>query len=321
MLDSEVDASLRGLCVVDDKTVWASGTTNTVIRTTDGGSTWQNVSPELPIELDFRDVHGFDAENAILLSAGQPARVYITSDGGKHWKLAFQHPNDASFFDALSFWDRKRGIAMSDPIDGRVLLIETNDGGMTWNELANRPNALPGEAGFAASGTNLSVLGDRTIHVALGGAPDDQRIATSRIVSSADAGQTWTSASVPMPRTASAGIFSIAFDASGRGIAVGGDYKRPDQIGGNVATTNDGGATWSVPTGAPPQGFRSGVAMRRADAMRLWVAVGTNGTDISIDDGQSWRRVSSTGFHAVQFAGAIGFACGADGRIAKWIGE
>ena len=134
-LNTATDASLRGLCVVDEQIVWASGSQGTVLLSTDAGVVWKNVSVHQAGELDFRDIHAFDAQNATVLSAGQPARIYQTEDGGKNWSLRFEHPDERSFFDALSFWDQKHGIAMSDPVDGRVLLIETRDGGRSWHDL------------------------------------------------------------------------------------------------------------------------------------------------------------------------------------------
>ena len=114
---------------------------------------WQNVSVPDAEKLDFRDLHAFDSETAVLLTAGQPARVYRTDNGGSTWALQFEHPNKESFFDAISFFDNQHGIAMSDPVDDRVLLIETLDGGKIWKELAaqRRPLKERGEAGFASS--------------------------------------------------------------------------------------------------------------------------------------------------------------------------
>ena len=323
VLESGVESSLRGLCVVSRDIVWASGTESTVVRSLNGGTSWEVVSPNMETTLDFRDIHAFDAENAVILSAGQPARVYRTQNGGTNWELTFEHPDSRSFFDALSFWDRQRGIAMSDPIDGRVLLIKTSDGGKTWTELDRdrRPLSEAGEAGFAASGTNLRVVGEETVHIALGGALPDQRVATSRIVSSFDGGDSWTTTTVPMPRSQSAGIFSMAFAATGNGVAVGGDYKEPERVAGNVAVTSDGGGTWSEPSGTPPRGYRSGVSFCIREDHRVWVAVGPSGTDVSEDDGKSWRLASELGFHAVQFKGDAGFASGAEGRIAKWVSD
>lgn len=323
MLTSGVDASLRGLCVVDANVLWVSGTDNTVLRSVDGGESFENVSLSVDEALDFRDIHAFDADHAVILSAGQPARVYVTDNGGRDWSMSFEHPDERAFFDALSFWNRNDGIAMSDPIDGRVLLIKTSDGGKTWFELGDvrRPKSLIGEAGFAASGTNMRVLGNGVVHIALGGATEDKIATTSRVVSSYDGASVWTSSLVPVPRSASAGIFSMAFDSAGNGVAVGGDYKRPELQTGNIALTNDGGKTWLKPSGTSPLGFRSGVAVREHGDQRLWVTVGTNGTDLSRDDGNSWQPASETGFHAVQFVGQAGFASGSDGRIAKWVGD
>ena len=318
-----VDASLRGLCVVDAKVIWASGTEGTVLRTDDGGKDWLVVSVDGATELDFRDIHAFDAKNAIVLSAGQPARVYQTSDGGESWTQRFEHPNKKSFFDSLSFFDDKHGIAMSDPVDDHVLLIETKDGGATWSELpaSRRPKKERGEAGFAASGTNMCVMADQA-YIALGGGEEGQTEDSSRIVYSMDRAQTWNVAKVPIPRGPSSGIFSIAFADIGNGVAVGGDYKNPKKTAGNIAITKDGGKTWTRPTGKPPRGFRSGVGVREMGELVVWVAVGTTGSDYSVDGGQNWIPVANVELHAVQFSPDVsaGFASGPKGRIAKWIG-
>lgn len=92
---------------------------------------WHDVSVTEATGLDFRDIHAFDADHAAIISAGQPARVYQTADAGRTWVQRYEHPSENSFFDALSFSrDRKHGIAMSDPVDERILLIETLDGGL-----------------------------------------------------------------------------------------------------------------------------------------------------------------------------------------------
>ncbi len=322
LLDSGVSASLRGLCVVDADVVWASGTEGTVIRTTDGGRNWNSVPVEGAGELDFRDVHAFDAKQAVIISAGQPARVYRTTDGGEAWKMCLEHRDARSFFDAISFWDERHGIAMSDPIDGRVLLIETLDGGVSWAELPpdRRPMSLPGEAGFAASGTNMQVVGD-SVFIALGGAEKDQTEAASRILYSSDRARTWQVATAPMARDASSGIFSLAFIDQQYGIAVGGNYLKPESKLGNILLTSDGGLSWKLPTDDPPRGYRSGVAYGKNGSRSMSVCVGPTGTDVSIDGGQSWQAASETGFHAIAFSpdGKAGWACGSDGRVAKWI--
>lgn len=319
--DSGVTASLRGLCVVDSQTVWASGSGGTVIKTIDGGQHWQNVSVPDAEKLDFRDLHAFDSETAVLLTAGQPARVYRTDNGGSTWALQFEHPNKDSFFDAISFFDNQHGIAMSDPVDDRVLLIETLDGGKIWKELAaqRRPLKERGEAGFAASGTNMRVVGD-SVYIALGGAEKDQAEEASRVVVSHDRAQSWTAASVPMPRNASSGIFSMVFMDAQNAFVVGGDYLNQANRQGIAARSQDGGKTWTTPSGDPPRGYRSGLGVGRTASQTLMVAVGPKGTDISLDLGRNWTAASDQGFHAVQFTsdGKMGWASGADGVVGRW---
>src|SRR5579863_5724378 len=67
---SGTTARLRGLSVVDEQTAWVTGQAGTCLRTTDGGTTW--IVRPIPdtSTLDFRDVHGFDAQTAAVLSAG-----------------------------------------------------------------------------------------------------------------------------------------------------------------------------------------------------------------------------------------------------------
>jgi hypothetical protein len=120
------------------------------------------------------------------------------------------------------------------------------------------------------------------------------------------------------------GIFSIAFAGDGHGVAVGGDYQRPRDTTANVALTDDGGATWRLPPGRPG-GYRSSVAYVPGSRGRTFVAVGTSGSDFSVDGGETWVSIDTTGFNTVAFArdvgGLAGWAVGPEGRVAKWVGE
>src|SRR6516165_1816614 len=79
-------ASFRGLSVVNEKIVWASGTDGTVIRTIDGGAHWDVITVPGAEKLDFRDIEAFDANTAYILSIGngESSRIYKTTDGGKN---------------------------------------------------------------------------------------------------------------------------------------------------------------------------------------------------------------------------------------------
>jgi photosystem II stability/assembly factor-like uncharacterized protein len=204
-------------------------------------------------------------------------------------------------------------------------LIGSSDGGKSWTEFdaENCPQAHPGEAAFAASGTSMAVLDSSNVWIASGGehGPDQEPLA--RVFRSEDGGQTWSVATTPLTSTQSAGAFSIAFANIDHGIVVGGDYQQPDSAEGNVALTDDSGLTWRVASHNPPAGYRSAVAVLNLDFHAHYVAVGPTGTDISSDWGNSWRQVDQGSFHAVAFTqdGSAGWAVGEKGRIAKWIGN
>jgi photosystem II stability/assembly factor-like uncharacterized protein len=331
--DSGSDASLRGLCVVDENVAWASGTGGTVLRTEDGGATWLNVSVDGADELDFRDLHAIDSKTAVIVNAGQPAVFYRTNDGGESWKKVFQHENENSFFDAIAAISSDHWIVMSDPVDDRILLVESLDQGQTWKELAaeRRPLKNEGEAGFAASGSNMIVDKDSgVIYLALGSHVEGKESETSRIMVSDDGAQTWSALNAPMRRNQSSGIFSVVclpeMDFgdlgvhSGVCVAVGGNYLEPDNETGNLALAGFGELKNSATPTAKPRGFRSGVTYTFIDDKMLLITVGTNGTDISDDAGMTWKAQSDEGFHAVKSTrDGVVWASGADGRIARLV--
>jgi photosystem II stability/assembly factor-like uncharacterized protein len=114
---------------------------------------------------------------------------------------------------------------------------------------------------------------------------------------------------------ASAGIFSLAFFDSKRGIAVGGDYTKRVLAAMSVALTADGGKTWRAAK-APPAAFLSGVAYAGSPAKL--VAVGLAGTFTSADSGDTWIQVDTVALNTVKFRGSAGFAVGPRGRVARW---
>ncbi|MGB8064833.1 MAG: hypothetical protein WCF26_23310 [Candidatus Sulfotelmatobacter sp.] len=173
---SQTTENLRGVSAVSRQVAWASGTHGTYLRTTDAGRTWASAEVPDAVNLDFRGVVAFSADEAFLLSAGpgDQSRIYHTADAGQHWQLQFKNDNPKGFFDSIAFWDSKHGIALGDPIpdeSGKLHfeLLLTDDG-QTWHAIppSQLPEAIAGEGAFAASNTCLAIL--RTQSVILSGA-------------------------------------------------------------------------------------------------------------------------------------------------------
>lgn len=314
--------SLRGVSAVSDRVAWASGSDGTVFRTLDGGATWEARAVPGGEALDFRDVDAFSADVAYVLSIGNgdASRIYKTTDGGTTWQLQFTNREPAGFYDAMAFWDERRGIAVSDAIDGQFVVIRTENGGTTWTEVprSRLPPAQANEGYFAASGTNVTVWGDQHVWLGTGAA------ARARVLRSADAGRTWQIAETPILSGGSAGIFSIAFHDAMHGIVVGGAYDRAGDAIDNIASTSDGGATWTLvrgPGGAssPLSGHRSVVAYVPGTA--TVVAAGSAGADYSRDHGATWSRIEGPGFYtfSVEPRGTLGWGAGS-GRIGRLSG-
>lgn len=304
-------ASFRGLSVVNEKIVWASGTDGTVIKTIDGGKTWNVIQVLGAEKLDFRDIEAFDANTAYILSIGngESSRIYKTTDGGKTWKEQFRNKNEKAFFDAMACWDKINCIAMSDPVDKKFVLIETKNGGTNWTPIdtSKMPEAKEGEAAFAASGTCLITQGKNNAFLVTGGSD-------ARVFKSADRGKTWLVYDTPMVKgTPGSGIFSIAMENDKKGIIVGGNYEKDQETNNNLAFTSDGGKSWKSSTGL--SGYRSSVA--RVDH-NTQIAVGTNGTDVSLDSGVTWKRISEINLNSVQSLGRKStWGVGANGMVIK----
>jgi photosystem II stability/assembly factor-like uncharacterized protein len=306
-------ARLRGLSVVSQDVVWASGSLGTVLRTTNAGATWQSVGPPGTENLQFRDIEAFDANTAVILSIGNgtDSRIYRTTDGGASWQLAFTNTDPAAFYDCMTFFDRHRGLALSDPVNGRFRILGTSDGGQTWSIVqADMPPALPAEFAFAASGQCITSAGGRDAWFATGGD------AVARVFHSSDRGRTWTVANTPVRSGPSAGIFALAFRDHRHGLAVGGDFAAPTASPDAFALSDDGGASWRLVTAAPDE-YRSGAHWVTGTTA---IAVGPSGSDVSVDQGRSWTRFDGGSFDTVDCAG--GFACwasGEQGRVAKLV--
>ena len=263
------------------------------------------------LSLAFRAIEEVEG-SMFAISIGNPARLFKLTRKGKDPTLVYEEVNENVFYDAMDFWNAQEGIAIGDPTDDCMSIIITRDGGETWVKLScnDLPKVKEGEAAFAASDTNISIVGENT-WVATGGK-------ASRIMFSPDKGKTWQVFDTPIVQgKTTTGMYSIDFYNEKNGFAIGGDYTEADLNIANKIRTSDGGKTWNVVADGQNPGYRSCVQYIPNSNAKELVSVGFKGVDYSNDAGDTWTHLSDEGFYTIRFLNdSIAYAAG-KGRIAK----
>jgi photosystem II stability/assembly factor-like uncharacterized protein len=279
----------------------------------DGGLTWHPGQVPGADSLQFRDVHAVDSNTAYLLSIGpgEASRIYKTTNAGRDWTLQFRNANPKAFYDCLSFWDERRGLAIGDVVDDEMFLLSTNDGGAHWTPIpsAGLPAGLAGEGSFAASGTCLVTRPGGRAWMVMSNRDH------ARLLHTTNYGTSWTLDTLPVTTRDGVGPQSVAMRDDRNGMVLGGGYgAQPGDTGS--AITHDGGNSW-IPSGRPAlkSGIWGGVFIPNATLPTV-VVVGPDGSAFSRDEGRTWTPIDSTNYWSVGFASpTAGWAVGMGGRI------
>ncbi|CAH8290662.1 hypothetical protein EV196_107149 [Mariniflexile fucanivorans] len=274
---------------------------------------WMTSKQELDsLNLHFRAV-AHTSSDFFMLSIESPACLFKTGDTGK-MELVYRENHPKAFYDAMTFWNDKEGIAIGDPTENCMSIIVTRDGGNTWNKISCSilPKLNEGEAAFAASNSNIAVVGDKT-WVATGGK-------AGRVLYSPDKGKSWEIYNTPIIQgLETTGIYSIDFYDELNGFAIGGDYTTPDNNTANKIKTIDGGKTWKLVEENQSPSYRSCVKYIPNRGGKELVAIGFKGLDFSSDSGNSWEHLSDESFYTIRFLNDSTAYAGGSGRISKLI--
>ncbi len=298
ILNTGIKTSIRGLSVVNNNVVWASGSNGIVGKSSNAGKNWKWMTVKGFEKNDFRDIEAFDANTAIVMAIADPSYILKTTDGGDTWKVVYENKTKGMFLDAMEFRDPKNGIVIGDPVDGRFFMAKTIDGGNSWNELPaeERFVADSGEAFFASSGTNFRMLYNRSVIIA--------RMTKGKETAGAN----------------SVAVFdNYKKNKANKIIVVGGDFTADSLIDKNCFVSNNGGKTWEPPK-TPPHGYRSCVEFLNKETI---VTCGLNGVDYSFDGGKNFYSISKEGFHVCRYAriGNTVYLAGGNGKIGKLVWE
>lgn len=274
---------------------------------------FKNVITYDSLPLHFRAIKVVNGD-FYTISIGNPARLYKLYRKSNEPKLVYEEVNEKVFYDSMDFWNENEGIAIGDPTDNCMSIIVTRDGGETWSKIPcdDLPEAKEGEAAFAASDSNISIIEDHT-WVATGGM-------ASRILYSPDKGNTWEVFDTPIIQgKATTGMYSLDFYNENIGFAIGGDYTKANDSLSNKIKTTDGGKTWQVVADGNGPGYRSCVQFIPNRNGKELLAVGFKGIDYSNDGGLSWKHLSDKSYYTVRFLNDSVAYAGGRGKISKII--
>lgn len=305
-------ASFRGVAVANDIAVVA-GSGGQAYLANLNKKKWTRLNVTSDDNIEFRDVEILDGNTILLMSAGEgkASKIFKSNDAGKSWKMVFENQHEKAFFNGFDFWDNKHGVLISDPIDDKLYLLETKDGGETWQRLQSPilPQLNKNEYGFAASGTGIKCFAIGELRVATGGA-------TARVFSSSNYGKKWTIEKPSIIQGGdSKGIFSIDYLDSKTGIAVGGNYQADTYTGDNLCLYQN--KKWLKPKGAEVLQYASCAQYLNQNMV---LATGTSGTAISNDGGANWNYLPKIEpYHAISYdtENNIGLLSGGNGRT-QW---
>lgn len=314
VLDSGRKTSLRGLCVVDNNTVWASGSNGTVARSLDGGKTFEWLTVQGFEKRDFRDVEAFDANTAIIMAVAEPAIILKTKDGGKNWYKVFEDTTKGMFLDAMDFDGRGTGVVIGDPINENLFKAFTTTNGEVWAVLEMIDSSYKlneGEAFFASSGTNIKLTRNKDYPTVYATGGTKSRLFFRE-----------NFYSLPLIQgKETTGANSLAINNSGKkAVIVGGDFKNDTSSYLNCVIVKLSRTPEFTTPVTPPHGYRSCVEYISETKL---ITCGTSGVDVSNDGGMNWSLISTQSFHVCQKAknGTAVFLAGANGKIAKLIAE
>lgn len=281
--------------MVDARKGWALKG-GTVLRTTDGGRTWKDVSPKEDRYPEGAGAAFLDSDHAWLaVTVPQPdqmrgtLRIYRTADGGSTWESSdIAEPavvGKLTFLNANDGWAvLHQGIAM---MHEQVAVFGTTDGGKTWSPFS--ATSLEGEEG------SLPLTGDKS---GLSFATKDKGFVTGYwpipgspyLFSTVDGGRTWSQTDLPIPAGSEGAHFFTyppVFSSENEGVLP--VSIRDAEQNFIFYSTKNGGETWQP--GSPISFESSNLTWDSPSAGLIVVATG-EGLQVSRDAGKSWSKVS-----------------------------
>jgi photosystem II stability/assembly factor-like uncharacterized protein len=281
--------ALGAVKAVSENVAWVAGFDDFVYRTTNGGQNWIQMG-RVTTGDEPQCIEAIDSTTAFVGSgdvdlAFGGAKIYRTTDGGRHWNVVYTATGQRSFWDAIHFFDAQNGIAVSDPPEpgSPYLIVKTADGGATWTPIANPPVPNANEAGWFSClyfyDNQNGWFGSARLAFTQG--------AAGRVFRTTDGGNTWTGFASGNTND----VTAVRFVSPMVGIRT--SYAPPF-----LTRSTDGGQTWTTVSNLPISNIKTmftATGVNTASGNQLWVS-GIAGSPskpfilASTDNGATWEQ-------------------------------
>jgi photosystem II stability/assembly factor-like uncharacterized protein len=222
-------ASLKSVFFANAKVGWIGGENSTLGATTDGGVTWMWKRPAGESHGTFMAMSFVDEHTGWIVD--NYGRILHTADGGNTWTEQVSGTTWA--ITSVQFLDAQEGWAVS----ANTEILHTTDSGTHWTKK---------DLASVHAGNDIAVVYDDIFFfnrskgwIATNALVSSVANATAPVVSTSDAGETWTAQSSKEPW-----MRSIQFVDESNGWAAG--------MNGILHTSNSG-ATWAYQLQAPEE--------------------------------------------------------------------
>ena len=249
---------LYSVSAVNDDVAWVCGAAGKVLRTTNKGVNWVNVSGTIPTTLALYNIFGWDANTAVVTGvAGSNTSIYVTSNGGTTWTAANTH---AGFGDDMFMTDANTAYFIGDPIAGNWDLLKSTNAGLNWASWTTLPTTN-------TAGTYNNAFWQQGTQVWF------PSVGQSKMLYSSNMGANWTEQTISLSE-----ITATCFNSPTLGLAAGSSTSP------GLLKTTDAGTTWTALT-SPFTGSVSGLAGAQNS---WWMAQQGLNIAFSSNDGTSW---------------------------------
>ncbi len=310
-------SSLSDVFFLNENLGWIAGSSGTILRTTDGGYTWEEPSKPLPVIASMYSI--FFVNENVGYAGGTHDLLLKTTDGGTTWTELTFNADDGTVY-SIYFADENIGWAQN----GKSILY-TTDGGANWSAQVTGSSVTLKAMSFSSPGHGVCVGGksgafafyyttdglnwtkapnptgvpgvySRTDIYTVAMASDDVAVLSgwgssaaglqpSFTIRTVDGGANWEYATQAEEDRQYVNMYGMTFIDAQTGIMVGGStYK-----GGVAYKTVDGGLTWKEVY--LPTGFQGKSISMIND--KICIVGGGGGIAISNDAGTTWELATN----------------------------